>query len=65
MRILKIKDVIAVTGLSRTTIWRLERQNCFPKHLQLSANRVGWSDIEIQEWLMDRPRGTELCQITR
>lgn len=59
---LRTKEVITITGLSRTTIWRLERHDNFPKRLKLSANRVGWNDDEIHQWLMDRPRGDELCR---
>jgi len=58
---LKTQDVMAITGLSRTTIWRLERYDDFPKRLKLSANRVGWNDNEIHQWLMDRPKGGLLC----
>lgn len=38
-----------MTGLSRTTIWRLERAGRFPQRLRLSSNRVGWYQDEIEE----------------
>ena len=41
------------TGLSRSTIWRLERRR-FPKHRQLSANAVGWLEAEIDDWVRSR-----------
>ena len=55
MRILSTRSVIAETGLSRTTIWRLERQGHFPKRLQLSPNRVGWKSDAIRDWIESRP----------
>jgi predicted DNA-binding transcriptional regulator AlpA len=46
-----------LTDLSRTTIWRLERQGKFPRRLRLSGNRVGWRAEEILEWIQSLPRG--------
>jgi predicted DNA-binding transcriptional regulator AlpA len=57
MNILRCDEVVHKTGLSRTTIWRMERAGTFPSRLRLSANAVGWSKDEITDWLEDRPRG--------
>ncbi len=43
-----------ITGLSRSTRWRLERAGVFPKRRQISANAVAWLESEIQEWLRAR-----------
>ena len=48
------KGVIALTGLSATTLWRLTRRGEFPKPIRLSAGAVGWLDSEIQDWLAER-----------
>ena len=53
------KEVREATGLSDTTIWRLEQQGLFPKRIQLSANRTGWFENEVIEWQESRPRGIE------
>lgn len=57
MPILRTADVIRVTGLSRTTLWRLERQGDFPARLHLGLNSVGWREDEIARWIDSRPRG--------
>ena len=57
MKTLRINEVREATGLSRTTIWRLERQSDFPKRLRLGPNSVGWIADEIKEWIESRPRG--------
>lgn len=57
MTVLRIPDVVRRTGISRTTIWRLERNGGFPQRLRLGPNSVGWSDEEIQKWIEERPRG--------
>lgn len=47
-------DVAAITGLSRTTRWRGERDGWFPKRRKLSPNRVGWLKSEIDAWVLDK-----------
>jgi prophage regulatory protein len=57
MNILRLPQVIGRTGLSRSTIWRLERIRQFPSRIQLSENAVGWNEGEVSAWLAKRPRG--------
>jgi len=42
------------TGLSRSTVWRLEREGKFPKRIQLSPNCVGWKKSDVLDWLASR-----------
>jgi predicted DNA-binding transcriptional regulator AlpA len=46
--ILNARQVKELTGLSCTTIWRLERSGY---RVQLSLSRVGWSREEVGVWL--------------
>ncbi len=55
-RLLRFPDVRARTGLSRSTIWRLERQGLFPRHRRVSANVVAWVEAEVNEWIRSSPR---------
>ena len=55
-RVMRCREVVACTGLSRVTIWRLERAGKFPRRCQLSANAVGWLSSEIFQWLATRCR---------
>ncbi len=57
MKILRVSDVTRITGLSRTTVWRLERRGDFPRRLRLSQHSCGWVAQEIEEWIASRPRG--------
>lgn len=52
--ILRFPQVKDMTGLSRTTIWRLEQTGDFPKRVQLSPNAVGWRESEINHWQSSR-----------
>ncbi|MFQ3247977.1 MAG: putative DNA-binding transcriptional regulator AlpA [Arenicella sp.] len=53
-KIIRIKQVLEMTGLSRTTLWRMERKNEFPKRLPLTAGSVGWRYSEVEKWVQDR-----------
>ena len=56
VEILRIREVVRRTALSRTTIWRQVRMGQFPSPLQLTENSIGWPSSEIEQWLADRPR---------
>ena len=47
----------SITGLSRSTWWRLERQGAVPRRRKLSENSVGWRLSEIQDWQAEREIG--------
>jgi len=53
-RLLRWPEVHARTGLSRTTIWRLIRQQEFPASRRLSANTVAWLASEVDAWIAGR-----------
>jgi prophage regulatory protein len=53
-RIIREPAVHDITGLSRTTRWRLEREGKFPPRRRLSDNAVGWLESEIREWIASR-----------
>ena len=52
--IIREKECKQRTGLSRTTRWRLETLDQFPKRRQLSKNSIGWLNSEIESWLKSR-----------
>lgn len=57
MRVIKQQQLQAMVGLSRTTIWRMERKGIFPCRIRLGSNSVGWLEEEILTWIASRPRG--------
>ena len=50
-RMLNVRQVTEISGLSRTTLWRLEKGGDFPRRKQLSPRRVGWLESEVAIWL--------------
>jgi prophage regulatory protein len=59
-RFLTFKQVRDRTGLSRSTVWRLERTGHFPLHHRISPNRVAWAESEINEWVDELIQATKL-----
>ena len=51
---LRQRAVAKLCGLSRTTIWRLEREGLFPARKRLSKRAVGWLASEVAVWLESR-----------
>ena len=49
-RILPWSQVKVVCGLSRTTVWRMQKTGDFPACVQVSQNRVGWWQSELLAW---------------
>ncbi len=55
LKLLTQKQVTDLIGLSRTTIWRLERVGQFPRRRQVSTKAVRWNQSEIFDWIESRP----------
>ena len=49
-RFIREAECQELTGLSRTTRWRLERKGHFPSRIQISPNAVAWRLSEILSW---------------
>lgn len=54
--IIRLPDVRARVGLSRSEIYRREALGEFPKRVILGARSVGWSLEEIENWIQQRIR---------
>jgi len=56
MKLLRIKQVIEITTLSRSTIYRLIAKGEFPKGKNLSSRTVVWDELDIMNWIIVRIR---------
>jgi len=52
--ILRLPDVIKVTGLSRSAIYDQIAAGRFPKQIKLTSRSSGWVESEVLSWLDDR-----------
>lgn len=56
-RILRFKQVAALVGLGKSSIYRKVQEGTFPKPIKLgSARASGWISTEIYEWIDDQVR---------
>ncbi len=51
---LRVSQVLALTGLSKTKIYDLQNKGDFPMRVQLTPRRVAWVEAEVQAWLEAR-----------
>ncbi|GLO59589.1 transcriptional regulator [Vibrio sp. MACH09] len=54
MRFLRLKEVMALTGLGRSTIYKFMDEEVFPKTIPLGGRAVAWLESEIEEWMEQR-----------
>ena len=49
-RILSSKEVVKILGISRTTLYRLTKNNQL-RNIKISDQRVGWPESEIERFI--------------
>jgi prophage regulatory protein len=54
-RLLRLPEVIEITGLGRDTIYRYIREDRFPRQRRISERASGWREDEIAAWVDSRP----------
>ena len=52
-RIVRIREVCRISGLSRSSVYRMSRNGQFPSALRLSETQLGWRLSEINRWMQD------------
>jgi len=50
-KILRLPEVKASVGLSRSTIYLRIEEGSFPKPISLGARAVGWLESDIEAWV--------------
>ncbi|WP_332406222.1 AlpA family transcriptional regulator [Vibrio metschnikovii] len=54
MRLIRLKEVLDMTGLSRAYMYKLMADKKFPKSVSLGFRSVAWLESEIQDWILER-----------
>ena len=52
LRIMRLSEVKAVTGLSKTTIYWFETEGRFPSRVSLGERSVGWFEDDVEGFLV-------------
>ena len=48
---LRIKDVMKMTGIAKSTIWLWVSEGKFPKPIKLSPRITVWNEHDLEIWL--------------
>jgi len=51
----RMATVVRITGLGRSTIYRLMAEDKFPSPVRLSKRAIGWRRIDLEHWGAGRP----------
>jgi len=54
LRLLRLPQVMDMTGLGKTKIYALQAEGRFPQRVQITPYCVGWVEREIHAWISER-----------
>lgn len=57
MRLIRLKEVINLTGLGRSSIYKFMEEGRFPESISLGERAVAWEISEIEEWISIKIEG--------
>ena len=52
--LIRLNLVMEITGLSKSTIYRLEKINKFPRRRKIGPRAVAWVSSEIKDWVENK-----------
>ncbi len=55
-RLIRLRTVMAMTGISRSTLYRKVELGTFPHQINISERCVAWRQSAVEEWLRDPKR---------
>ena len=56
-KLLRMKNVLEKTGLGRSTVYALMKEEDFPKSIRVSGRSVAWVEADVDEWI-NKKRGS-------
>ncbi|WP_394560457.1 helix-turn-helix transcriptional regulator [Aquipseudomonas alcaligenes] len=54
MKVIRLQQVMEMTGLGRSTVYKYVSEDWFPKPIPLGGRSVGWLESEVSEWILGR-----------
>jgi len=54
IRLITLREVIALTSLSRASIYNYISKDMFPRQISVGERSVRWIESEIQEWIRQK-----------
>ena len=53
-RLIRIKEVLQLIGLSKTTLYKMIQEGKFPQSVAIYGSAVGWKQDEVADWINSR-----------
>ena len=53
-RFLRVREVLEMTGMSRSFIYAQMAEGTFPKRIHLGPRTIVWNEREVVQWMEDR-----------
>ncbi len=63
--LLRLRKVLEVTGLGRSTVYRMMSERSFPAPVRLGKRAVAWRHEDVQQWTQSRQPMSEPPRIAR
>ena len=60
-RLLRLKAVMHLTGLKKSTLYALIKRGLFPRQRKLATRAVAWSASEVFNWIQSRSVNASNC----
>jgi len=60
-RLLRTRELLEITGLSRSQIHRLEAAGRFPRRRRIGQRAVAWDSAEVEAWIATREAVVVTC----
>lgn len=61
VELIRVAEVLRITGLSRSTLYEKMMANQFPKQVNLGTRSVAWVKSEVQAWARERISAARHC----
>ena len=54
MKLIRLRQVMQMTGLGRSSIYNYMKDQSFPKQVKITSSLSAWVETEINEWIQDK-----------
>jgi prophage regulatory protein len=54
MKLIRLKEVMSISGLGRSSIYKFMAEGHFPQSISLGERAVAWEHSEIEEWIINK-----------
>jgi len=61
---LRLSTVLLITGLSRSTIYRMIAEHTFPAPVKIGKRAVAWRQEEVRQWCESRPSASFQARVS-